>query len=546
MSRLGRAVRRTLMVATGIVVAPLLAAVAAVYVLTSTEWGHQTVRGLTLRALRGPVNGTVQIGRVDGDLAHGVVLTEVSIRDSAGQPFLSARHAEARYDLRDLWHQRIDLHHLRLDHPVVVLVQSADGVWNFDRVFRRSTTISSTPSSTSSRGWGSWIAASNVQVIDGDLTVRSPWRPDTSLTGAARDSAIRVALGADSRPVVTAGPDGLVKTVAAHGVNARISTLRLADPDDPVKVAQLASLATDLAAFRPPDADVRDVVGTFYFTGDSLWFPQARVALPGSRVSGAGEYTFATGDLRLQLQADPAALADLRFLYPRLPTDGAGSAGVDISWRGRTQVYVARHLDVHSGDGRASGTLGLTVADSLVFHDTDMRFSTVDTRLVEQLWPGLRIPRQGVATGRAKLAGPMTALKSDVDLTFDDQTAGRSRVQAVGVVGLTGGFRAQGLALTLDPLQVALARGAVPSLPVGGTITGRATVDGSTDDSLATTADLVHRQGDSYTHMVASGDVAFSPPSLPLPLPPPLPPRRWRLGLPIAAARSRCVWQPIK
>ena len=507
----GHGIRRVLRVA-AVGLAGVVAAVVLLFLaLTGTPWGREQVREIVLRALHGPVNGTVRLGNIGGDLLHGVVLTDVAITDSTGQPFVSVRRVEAQYELADLWHRRIALRHVRLDHPVVVLVESPDGVWNFDRIFRHSTSPSPV---TTPPGWGSWISATDVHLFDGDLTVRSPWQPDTSLSGAARDSAIRVALAPppDFRVLVTAtAGGGYEKTIAAHAITATLPALRITDPDDPVKVARVASLSTDLAAFRPPHATVRDVVGTFHFTGDSLWFSQARVALPGSLVSGDGAYTFATGDLRLQLAAAPAALGDLRFLHPSLPTTGSGTAVADITWRGRSQTYSATHVDLRSGATRVWGRLGLTIGDSVIFHDTDLQFEALDTRLVEQVWPAAHLPRQGIGTGRAQLTGPMTALASDVDLTFDDRSAGRSHVQASGVVGLVGVLRAQHVSLSFDPLQVALLRGAAPSWPVGGTITGRATLDGSTADSLSTTADLTHRQGDSYTHMVATGDVAFAP-----------------------------------
>lgn len=492
-----------------IVVAALVALVAAaVFVLTTTPWGHERVRRMALHALRGPVHGDVHIGGVGGSLLHHVVLSDVSITDADGAPFVSARRLELEYHLADVLHKRLDFHDVLLDHPVVVLVQAQDGEWNYTRIFRGS----DSPSDTTQRGFGSWIAMTGVRVVDGDLTVRSPWHPDSGLTGLARDSAIQTALGANARVAVAAVPGGFEKTIAVHALTTTIAALRLADPAHPVRVARVTSLSADLAVFRPPDAIVRDLAGTLYFTGDSLWMPQAAVVLPSSRIDGRASYAIASGDLDLRLRAGPVTVGDMRFIEPRLPLDGTVTADVTTRWRGRSQQYVARDLVARIGTARITGQLGITVGDSLSMHDTDLRFSGIDTRLIERLRPGLALPRQGVASGHAVVAGGASGLRLDAELTFDDRADGQSHLTAVGEIGMDGrGYRARHLALTLAPLQVALGQIAMPSLPIGGTVTGTATIDGSTSDSMIAHADLEHHMGDAYSHLVADGDVTFAP-----------------------------------
>ncbi len=265
-------------------------AAVALYSVADTPWGHERVRRLALHALNGATHGTVKIGGLHGDLLRGVVLADVSITDSSGAPFVSARRAEVHYSIADLLHKHLDFHDVVLDHPVVVLTQSAAGSWNYARVFPSS----GAPSDTSQGGFGSWIAMTNVRVLDGDVTVRMPWRPDSTLTGAARDSAIGAAQGPASRMIVVAGPDGYEKTIAVHAVTTRVDSLRLADPDHPVKRAQFASLSADVALFRPPDAIVQDLTGTLYLDGDSLWMPHATVVMPASRISARVSYMSAS------------------------------------------------------------------------------------------------------------------------------------------------------------------------------------------------------------------------------------------------------------
>jgi translocation and assembly module TamB len=511
-TRARRLIRRILAWAGMVVGVVVVAAAGALYVAADTPWGHERVRRLALHLLNGATHGTVKIGGLRGDLLHGVVLADVSITDSSGAPFVSARRAEVHYSIADLLHKHLDFHDVVLDHPVVVLAQNGAGVWNYARIFPSS----GAPSDSSQRGFGSWIAMTNVRVLDGDVTVQTPWRPDSTLTGAARDSAIRVALSPDARMIVVAGPEGYEKSIAAHAVTTRVDSLRLADPDHPAKRVQFASLSADVALFRPPDAIVRDLTGTLFLDADSLWMPHATVLMPASRISARVSYALAGGDLDVRAHAGPVSVADARFADPQLPEDGSLAADVTVAWRGRSQRYDIRNLAARLETARAGGSIGVTIGDSLVLHDTDVRFSGVDTRLIERLQPGLSLPRQGIAAGHAIATGGPGAMAIDAELAFADRAGGESDISAKGEIGLDhGGYRARHLVVHLAPLQVSLGHIAMPSLPVGGMVTGTATIDGSTMQSVTAHADLEHRQGDAYSHLVADGDVSFARDSAP-------------------------------
>src|SRR5688500_13058576 len=95
----------------------------------------------------------------------------------------------------------------------------------------------------------------------------------------------------------------------------------------------------------------------------------------------------------------------------------------------------------------------------------------------------------------------------DADVAFNDQQTGRSRVVARGAVGMVegGGARARNLHLTLESVQVALARMVMPDLPIAGAVSGTATLDGTTETRLAATANLVHTQESERSHLVGRG-----------------------------------------
>ena len=105
---LARTVRRILAWSGGIVLAIVAAVAIVLYVAAETPWGHERVRRVALHVLSGAVHGTVRIGALHGDLLHDVVVTDVSITDSSGAPFVSARRAEVHYSIRDLLHKHLD------------------------------------------------------------------------------------------------------------------------------------------------------------------------------------------------------------------------------------------------------------------------------------------------------------------------------------------------------------------------------------------------------------------------------------------------------
>jgi len=155
----------------------------------------------------------------------------------------------------------------------------------------------------------------------------------------------------------------------------------------------------------------------------------------------------------------------MRWIYPRLPA-GTGRLDLKLKWTGATQDYLATNTDITVGSAHASGDVGITLTDTLALHDTNVRFSGVDTRLLEQLIPHFTSPRRGVLSGRAVVSGGAHAMNVNADVSFADQRAGTSRVIANGEVGMmqNGGVQARDLKLQLLPLQVDLARTWRPTL----------------------------------------------------------------------------------
>ena len=502
--RAGRAVLYVLAVIVGLVaVAALLLVIA-----TNTDWGRERVRRQVVSRLDDMAHGHVQIGKLGGNLLDGLVATDVSITDSVGAPLLTADTVRANYDLGALLHQQIVLHDVRLVDPLIVLDQRPGEPWNFSRIFPSDTTA---PPDTVV-GWGDWLRLTDVSIAGGHVIVRMPWEPNATLSGAGRDSAIALAVSSASRARVEPVQGGWQTIYEFRDLNARLPLVRLADPTEPAQLAEVAMLRTDAYPFRPPAAEIRDLQGRFYFTGDSLWFPQVAARLPQSQLTGSGTVVFG-GRTELALHTAPLALGDLQWLYPALPQNGRGTLDFAFYLNGDTSRYTARGASITLDSASLAGNFGLLmIGDSLRFTNTDLRFADVGTGLIEQLVPGLDIPRRGTLRGRAALDGPIGALQVNADVAFDDVQTGRSRVLAVGQLGWSDGvFSADSLRVEVRPLQVALAEAVSQPLPIGGVVRGTALVNGSTATRLRARFDLTHRGPTGVSRVVGDGAIRRSP-----------------------------------
>lgn len=484
-------------------------AACAAWVLSSTDWGRERVRRVAQDFINSRIHGHATIGRLSGNLLTGAIVHDFTMTDSAGQPFIAVERVSGRYSIIGLFRKRLWFRGVVATRPVIVLDRPPDGRWNWQDIFPRDTT----PKPPSAKiEWGDYLRFTNSKVIEGQLLVRSPWRPSTHLAPTARDSAIREAMSGQGRLMIKRVRGGFQKIVQLDSVTAAIPLLRLSERGYANRWLEVSALRMIAYPFRPPAAVVRDLKGSFPFTNDSIWWTGAYAALPASKASGDGRYIFDSGDMTLTLHAEPASFRDMQWVYPRLPASGRGRFDLAMTWRGAVQDYLVTDADVTMDAAHVTGDIGLTFADTLTIHDTNLRFSGVDTRTIEQLVPGTAFPRRGTFSGRAQVSGGRHALSLNTDLTFDDRRTGVSRVIAVGDIGFPGrGVRATNLRVRLLPLQVDMARTWFPTLPIRGTVTGTATVNGNTASELRAVADLDHRDRGTHTAAEGSATLRLSP-----------------------------------
>jgi len=502
--------RKHLIRTLAVIAAIALLVLIAVYAITETNWGHEQVRRRLQDALQNNSHGIVRIGRISGNLLKGFTVHDISVTDSAGAPLAKADSLTTSYGLNNLRTKHIEFDDLTLFHPVVILDRKPGERWNWDRIFPRDTL---TPAGLRKTGWGTWVRFTNLTIVDGDLTVRSPWAVDEKkFTGAAAAEALKKALSDKGRYNLVKVPGGYQKVSSFHSIQAKVPLLRFEDPAYKTRFADVAFARMLAEPFKPPTVAISSLVGKFYFTTDSVWWASARAVLPNSKVAGAGWYDLDTNNLRLRGRGDPVATADMRWISPDIPERGSGRLNLGVDWVADTSVYVAKNADIQLEDAHLRGDMGLLLADTIALHNTNVQFANLDTRLIQRIFPQVKPPRQGILNGHAKLEGGQHALDVNGDVTFDERRSGRSRVVAVGRVGFgVGSFNATNLRLTLRPLQMDLAKAFAPKIPLGGTLTGTAVLNGSTTSRMVARGDITHVERGAVSHVTGSGSFRTAP-----------------------------------
>jgi translocation and assembly module TamB len=485
--------RRILIAITALVVVVLLL-VGGVFLVTNTNWGRERVRRYVEGIVQRNSHGIVHIGSVTGNLLKGFTLHDVVITDSAHRPFVKVGEAWARYSpLSTIRGKRINFHQVKLVRPIIVLEKLPnDKKWNYERIFPRDTT---TPSGPRKTGWGTWIKFTDVTVQQGDLTVRAPWSPDPNITPAKQNDEVRKALGPEGRLQIMRVAGGYQKEFAFHKIDGIFPLVRLEDPAYQYREIDVSALKMIAAPFRPPVADVRGLTGNFYFTGDSLWWHAARAAFPQTKLTGDGKYLLTNGDLHLKLHGDPVNPADIRWAMVTLPESGNGKLDFNLDWTGKKSVYTVANMDMNVERSHVAGQIQAIITDTIAYKNADLRFASLDTRMLHRMFPALTFPRPLILTGRAAFDGGQHALRINGDVVVDDAQSGRSHLVGNGVMGLVGSvFTASNLHVTMKPLEINLARAVIPTLPkqLHGTLSGTMTLNGSSKAIMTAVGDVTH------------------------------------------------------
>ncbi len=495
-----RAVAKAVLV---FIVAPIVVGAMVALVLAATPWGNERVRRFAVARANSRLTGQLSIDKLRGNLFRAATLTNVQVLDSLKHPVFVARAVTVRYGFMAALRREVVIESLVLDTPVVVLDKRPGMRWNFQSLLKPSTT----PKDTSVHSVPPQL--SDITVHRGRFLYRRPWLPDSTLGPAARDSAIAKALDPFARKRTVRAPNGYQRVLDYREINAHLPVVSIGSGGKPTAV-QIGALSMMAEPYRPPAIDVRSLVGTLYASKDSLWWRGAHMQLPGSNVSGDGTIGFHHSGFLLDLTGAPVSVADLRWLDPRLTGNGGGHGRFRMHFVGDTAEFALLDADIKYIDASLVGNASVARVTTgkkseLVVKGADLTISHLRTATIHDLAPSLKLARDGTIDGHVIVSGEPRAMNVNADVRFADAAAGLSHVIARGTVGMKGGVQAHDLKVQLLPLQVATLTGSGLKIPLGGTLSGNATVNGAQRDGWTVAGDITHVERDARSHVIGNG-----------------------------------------
>ncbi|MGH7606207.1 MAG: hypothetical protein ACREME_02620, partial [Gemmatimonadales bacterium] len=129
-------VRRSLGVALWVLVGLLACFLGALNALVGTRAGRSLLARVSSAAIEHALAGSIEVGDVRGSLLTGVVLTDVRLFDADSTLVALLPRAEIAYNPIDFAAGRFVLMEVRLDRPLINIVQHANGKTNFAELLR--------------------------------------------------------------------------------------------------------------------------------------------------------------------------------------------------------------------------------------------------------------------------------------------------------------------------------------------------------------------------------------------------------------------------
>lgn len=415
-------------------------------VVARTKPGHEKVLQITLNALGKSIHGKLVVGRVAGNLFEGAKLYDVSLKDNAGRPFVLADSAYAEYDVRTLLSPRIVINRLTLYRPsIYVFRMPGDSLWNYEALFQDTTRFDSTRTRLE--------RSTNVallHLVNGTVTVETPFRADSTLSPAAQRRQIRGFM-ADSSPVVIRQvANGYVRTVVMRQVNGRLSNVRFGPGSDIGTILDIDTLRANVHFYRKPII-INHLQGKLALPGprsDTVghkggWaeLDAPVVRLPHTKMAVSGVVRF--GDFPawfdpaqapmydFAMRGDSVSFGDFRWLYARFPSDLRGSMNLLIETRPQGIMITARNARLRAPGTAIDGSFGMIVGDTLRFVDMNVQARPVRVSFIEHMLPD-GLPVRGLVLGGVDIRGNNApAAPADDDVTAAaDTPATRRRAPA--------------------------------------------------------------------------------------------------------------------
>ena len=385
----------------------------ALNLVARTRAGHERILEYTKNALARNVQGSLDVERISGNLFEGARLYGISLTEKDGTPFVLADSADVTYDVRTLLSPRIRINRLVLYRPNIYVRRSpGDSLWNYQSIFRD--TVARDPNKPRVQRV---TFVDTLRVVNGFTRVEIPWAPDSTTSARAQREEVRLALRDTSPVIVRRVRGGYLRTINMTGLAGRLRQIRFSPGAESGSRITIDTLRGRVQFFRRP-ADVRHVQGTIAVLPDRVEFDAPVLRLPASRIATSGVIctkndTQACGRriptsqlpyYDVAFRSDTVAFRDLQWMYPRFPSGAHGKMSLFLETRPEGTLFDIRDARFTAPGTRIDGSFGVTVGDTIVFSNVDVRARPVRVSTIERMLPE-GLPVRGLVLGSATIRG---------------------------------------------------------------------------------------------------------------------------------------------
>jgi autotransporter translocation and assembly factor TamB len=510
-----------------------LVVAASLFGLTQTRPGRDLVLSYLENTLRDAIDGEVAIGPVlRGNLLTRVVLEQFSITGADGTPFLALDTVRLEYDPLSLVRGQLRFRSLDAARAEIVLRQTADGSWNFGRIF------GDTAAAAQDSLVGEAVASAGEAVATGepvDAAEPQPEEPEDAAVGEAAEDGMRLIFGdvdirtgrLEIRRPWTEGKEGRERAFALDAartgetiwnleqvgeesyeqvfaldsMSGSFPLIRVVDPGRPLRI-EMRGLAGRLDAVRQP-LEAGRFDGAVIF-GDTVRIELDRLTLGSTELQGFGWVEGSPPSYEFGLTGDPVGFADLQWLPVPVPTEGGGPMTIALRSRADAMIVEIEGAETRSGDTRIDGDFTLALERTARFESLALELRPLRLQWLDRL---LDRPERidGYIRGRVTGAGRIDALRidADVELADLDGAAAPSGLRASGGVALVWPQPLDELDLEFAAFEPRWTRILGLSTGLPGRVEGTATLDRPPGGALAFRGDIRYAGEDGEVSALA-------------------------------------------
>lgn len=449
----------------------------AVILIAQTGRGHEIALDAAMGRAERELAGELTVQQVrSGTLLRGGTIAGVRLTTGDGRPFLSADSIEFRYSI---------INAVTGGPPVRSIV-----VWGLDLEISQYTAEQS-------------MNVTRI-LVQGDSTSAASGsaRPFELGRVGVRDGRVRILTPAErGDPRVVEGPAGEpLRELRFDSLDLDLEETFLS-PHRVVQFgARIASFSSHVAILDEPLV-VDEVFGRLEFGREGIQITDASYRLPDSFLRGAvnlgpetegGPWVFRSSLRTVR----PGALADLRWLDPRIP-DGTFSGGVDL--RGSNGVRaILRDVNVELEASQIGFDGPVRFDPGIVMEGLRVSANPVPLERLEP-WLERSLPLDGWLSGEAVFTGTFADLDAEGRVTLVPTGLGGSPTTAdfSGMIHRGESPGASGFTVSLDPFNYTVLESVWPDFPWSGDGFGLLELDGRVDEGLEI--------GAAFTHNSAAG-----------------------------------------